>query len=211
MSNSQKIRRITGIAMLTAIAVVLQFVGNVINIGAASINLGLLPIAMAAILYGPFAGLFLGIVNGICVIPGAGAFLAHSVFGTIVVCLLKTGVAGFVSGLLFKLFKGRWMILGMFVSALIVPIINSSIFFVGCETLLKSWLDASYVEGGEGFANATLFLVKAVILVNFTSEFLSTLLLTPTIVYVIKIVTKKFNIGDNIGDNLYVNGNKDNK
>ena len=72
MSNSKLIRKITATAMLTALTVIFQFIGNQIVIGPVSINLSLLPIAIGAILYGPLVGLFLGMVNGALVLLGPG-------------------------------------------------------------------------------------------------------------------------------------------
>lgn len=101
-------RTIAGLGVLTAMVVVLQLLSNYVQFGPVSITLSLFPIAVGAMLYGPFGGLFLGLVNGAIVLTAPSTisfFFAYSPIGTIVVCLLKTGLAGFIAGLIFKLYK----------------------------------------------------------------------------------------------------------
>ena len=102
------VRTIAGLGVLTSMVVVLQLLSNYVQFGPVSITLSLFPIAVGAMLYGPFGGLFLGLVNGVLVLTAPSTisfFFAYSPVGTIVVCLLKTGLAGFVAGWLFKLYK----------------------------------------------------------------------------------------------------------
>ena len=102
------VRTIAGLGVLTAMVVVLQLLSNYVQFGPVSITLSLFPIAVGAMLYGPFGGLFLGLVNGAVVLSAPSTisfFFAYSPVGTIAICLLKTGLAGFVAGLIFKLYK----------------------------------------------------------------------------------------------------------
>ena len=115
------VRTIAGLGILTAMVVVLQLLSNYVQFGPVSITLSLFPIAVGAMLYGPLGGLFLGLVNGVIVLTAPSTisfFFAYSPVGTIVVCLLKTGLAGFVAGLIFKLYKKD--IKAEYVAALIV-------------------------------------------------------------------------------------------
>ena len=207
MDKSKLIRKMTGTAMLAALIVIFQVLGNFIAIGPVSINLSLLPIAIGAILYGPWAGLFLGVVNGISVMPGSAFFFGISVFGTIACCILKTGLAGFISGLVFKLFKGKWLIPGMFISSLLVPIINTGIFTIFGLTVFKDGLIEAFVGSGaiEDSSKFVSYFFIGFIGINFIFEFSTSLLLSPAIVTVIKLVSKNYNIGDDIGDKLYNN------
>ena len=105
---NERIRWIVTTGALSAIEVVLYILGLFIKVGPITINLSLIPIAVGALLLGPWCGLFLGFVNGIAVIltPDTMAvFMPLSVFGTILICLLKSMAAGFFSGLLFLAFK----------------------------------------------------------------------------------------------------------
>ncbi len=125
------VRMIAGLAILTAIVVVLQMLGSFIKFGPFSISLVLIPIVVGAAvycptadtfrkinmtkgerifswLYGPLAGAWLGLVFSIVVLMfDAAAFLAINVFGTVVTVLLKGTLAGFVSGIVYTLLR-KW-------------------------------------------------------------------------------------------------------
>ena len=65
--NSNKIKKITGLAIFISIVVVLQVFSNYVKFGQVSITLALIPIVVGAIIYGPWAGFLLGAVCGICI------------------------------------------------------------------------------------------------------------------------------------------------
>ncbi|MBQ7061184.1 MAG: hypothetical protein IJM85_05320 [Clostridia bacterium] len=102
-------RTVVGLGLLTAIVVVLQFVGATIKFGTFSISLVLMPIVIGAALYGVFAGAWLGLVFGVVVLLSgdAATFMAINPFGTIVTVLLKGILAGAVAGLVYQLLSGR--------------------------------------------------------------------------------------------------------
>ena len=68
MRASEKTRRLTGLALMTAIIVVLQVVASFVKFGPFPITLALAPIIIGAALYGPKAGAYLGGVFGIVVL-----------------------------------------------------------------------------------------------------------------------------------------------
>ena len=108
MKNFFTTKTIAGLGILTAMVVALQLLSNYVQFGPVSITLALFPIAVGAMLYGPIGGLFLGLVDGAMVLLAPSTisgFFAINPIGTIFVCLLKTGIAGLVSGLLFSLYK----------------------------------------------------------------------------------------------------------
>lgn len=96
-------RTLVGLGLLTAIVIVLQFIGAFLKFGTFSISLVLMPIVVGAALYGVFAGAWLGLVFGIVVLLSGDAnlFLGINPFGTIVTVLLKGILAGAVSGLVY--------------------------------------------------------------------------------------------------------------
>ena len=101
-------KTIAGLGVLTAMVVALQILSNYVQFGPISITLALFPIAVGAMLYGPIGGLFLGLVDGAMVLLAPSTisgFFAISPLGTIVTCLLKTGLAGLIAGFLFSLYK----------------------------------------------------------------------------------------------------------
>jgi len=197
MTNSQKIKKLVGIATLTALVVGLQFLSNYVSFGSISITLALIPIAMGAILYGPLVGFFLGAVMGGIVLtaPSTGGFLQHNLVATVFLCLLKTGLAGLVSGLLFKLFahlaknkenkktKNAFFAAGIIVAALVVPVINTGLFILGA-TIFFIGLFGDFIT-----------IINIVITTNFLVEFLVSAVLSPALVTLVRVLTKQYNLG----------------
>ena len=68
MNNSNgKTRRLAGLALFTAIVVVLQLLGSFIKVGPFAVSLVLIPIVVGAAVYGVKAGAWLGFVFGVVV------------------------------------------------------------------------------------------------------------------------------------------------
>lgn len=183
MKKRQLIKSITGLALLVALEVVLSIISNFMP-GTVNFNLALAPIAIGAALFGPYGGLFLGVINGIITLiaPGTQAFLAYNALMTVLLCIVKTGLAGFISGLVFNLIKKKNFNLSVIFSGLLVPIINTGVFILGVIVFFLPL----YGEGQE--AVATLF--SLVITVNFLIEFLISVLLTPAFIHIIRIINK---------------------
>ena len=99
-------RTLTGLALFTAIVVVLQFLGAFIRFGPFSISLVLIPIVIGAAIYGPKTGALRGATFGVVVtincitgadLGGQMVFQADPVI-CILVVLAKGTLAGFLSG-----------------------------------------------------------------------------------------------------------------
>lgn len=134
-SKSFTVKTIAALGVLTSLVVVLQVLSNFIQFGPVSITLALTPIVVGALLFGPIAGLFLGVVDGAIILtaPSTQGFFVINIWATVLVCLLKTGIAGFVAGLIFLLFKRKenLILLGPILAAISVPIINTGLFIEG--------------------------------------------------------------------------------
>lgn len=184
------VKKITGCAVLTTVEIVMIIISNYISIGPVNMNLSLVPIALGALLYGPWVGAILGLVNGVITIlsPYTGLFLAISPLGTVVVCLLKTSLAGFTCGMVYKLFEKKHSFLGTFVSSLLVPIINTGLFIVGCYIFFSSWV----IQGSASYSNQFTFFLMGVLGWNFLFEVLISTLLAPTVHQIVKVVSKKY-------------------
>ena len=209
MTNSQKIKKLVGLATLTALVVGLQFLSNYVSFGSVSITLALIPVAVGAILYGPLAGLFLGAVMGGIALaaPSTLGFLQYNVGLTILLCLVKTSVAGLVSGLLFKLFaniakkqsetnkKKMLFATGIIVAALVVPVINTGIFIVGA-TIIYNGYSVVLEDGSVIYPFASLGLtISAIITANFLIEFLVSAILSPALVTLVQVLTRQNDLG----------------
>ncbi len=196
--NSLMIKKLVGLATLTALVIVLQLLSNNVTFGNLSITLALIPIAVGAILYGPLAGLFLGMVMGGIVLTGADTqtyFLSVNPAATVVLCLVKSGVAGLVSGLLFKLFafiakkqssvnaKKGLFAAGIIVAALVVPLVNTFIFIFGAVIFFSVYYPS--LEAA----------IAAVIGTNFLVEFIISAALSPALVTLVKVLTRQYDLG----------------
>ena len=198
MTNSLKVKKLVGLATLTALVVGLQFLSNYVPFGSISITLALIPIAVGAVLYGPLAGLFLGAVMGAIAIVAPSTlsvFMPVNPGMTIVLCLLKTSIAGLVSGYLFKLFaffakkqkdvkkKKILFAAGIIVAALVVPVINTGLFIVGATIFFR-----------DVFGNF-VGVINAVLTTNFLVEFLVSAVLSPALVTLVKVLTRQYDLG----------------
>lgn len=180
------VEKFVGIAMLAAIVVVLQFVGNFIKFGNVSISLVLLPIVVGAVLYGPSAGAILGAVFGAVIIAGYISgnvdflWLANP-WATAIVCILKGASAGFVSGYVFKLFSkiksktGR--VVGSYLASIACPVVNTGIFLIAMFTIFKPQLVE--IAGGTGVVHFAFVVLAGL---NFLIEVAVNVLLAPAIV-----------------------------
>lgn len=104
--NSEKIHKLVGTGLLTALVAVVYFLTMGITVGPFNITFALIPIVVGAALYGWAAGGWLGLVFGAMVLftGGANAFLVINVPGTIITVLVKGAASGIVPGLIFKAF-----------------------------------------------------------------------------------------------------------
>ncbi len=181
MKRKIQINKMTGIAILGAIVVVLQLFSNYLPpLGTVSITLSLIPIVVGAAIYGPLAGFILGAVNGILVFfaPNTiGLFWPYGVFTTFMICVLKMALAGLVSGILYKLIYKKNNTLASIVASIIVPIVNTGLFAIAAYLF--------YYDLLEGFAagqNVMAFLFLSFIGINFIIElFVNSILSTVVI------------------------------
>ena len=187
MKNTS-VRKITGVAILLALLIVLQTLGNYIAVFGISINLALVPIAVGAIVYGPLAGAFLGLCNGAIILasPSTQAmYFQYSPVGTVFTCLLKATIAGLVAGLIFKAMKKNHSIAGGIISAVLVPIINTGLFLTFCFTIMRAAIDA---QAAGQTAISVVFSVP--VFANFAFELGSMIVLSPAIIKIYKIMTR---------------------
>ena len=189
--NSEKIHKLVGIGLLTALVAVVYFLTMGITVGPFNITFALIPIVVGAALYGWAAGGWLGLVFGAMVLftGGANAFLMINVPGTIITVLVKGAAAGLVPGLIYKALenKNRWA--ATICAAASAPIVNTGIFLLGC---LAFFMDTICVwAAGAGVENAGVYMVTAFVGVNFLVELGANLLLSSVIVRIVDIVKNK--------------------
>ena len=190
MKVNKKTSAVVGLGILTAIVIVLQAFASGIRFGVFSITLVLAPIIVGAALYGALAGAWLGLVFGIVVlITDASVFLAISVPGTIVTCLLKGIAAGAVAGLIYRALSKKNRLLAVIVAAIAAPVANTGLFLLGCRLFfyptIQDWAQQA------GFANAGSYLILGMVGVNFLVEAAVNLVLSSAIVQIVNYASKQ--------------------
>ena len=187
-------RRITWLAILLSLVIVLQTFGGSINIGAVQLNFTLIPIVLGAILLGPLAGLILGFACGVVVliqvIVGLVPFYTLIWTETPVVaaltCVLKTSIAGLLCGYVYKLVARKSVYVAVFLASAIVPIVNTSLFILGC---IGMWDAIVMIAGG---SNIFGFIILSLVGFNFFIELAVNVLVAPALYKVIKVIDKAF-------------------
>ncbi len=193
MVNNKKMSTrtmVTG-ALLTALVVILQFVGASIKMGPFSVSLVLIPIVIGAITCGKMVGTWLGFVFGVVVLASGDAapFWAVNTLGTIVTVLLKGAACGFVSGLVYeilvKAFKNRVTYVAATIAALVCPVVNTGVFLLGC---LVFFMDT--VREWAGGSDVGTYMIVGLVGINFIFEMAVNIIFAPAISHIIKVIKK---------------------
>lgn len=183
-------------AVLLALVIVLQAFGGTVMIGAVQLNFTLIPIVLGAILFGPLVGGFLGFACGIVVfiqvvigsVPFYALIWTNDPVVTTLTCIVKTTVAGIVSGLVYRWFLGKNELVATFVASALVPVINTLLFIVGCLFMT----DSVYASAEASGQNVLVFILVGLVTFNFFIEFAINLLVAPALHRVIGVVGKNF-------------------
>jgi len=185
-----RIRKITGLGVLTAVVIVLQLFGTGIRFGPFAVSLVNVPICIGAILYGVTGGLWLGLVFGMVVLLSGDAalFLVVSIPGTIITVLAKGMAAGAGAGAVYRLLSEKHRTLASAVSALACPVINTGLFLVGCMLFfmdtMRSWAAAA------GMENVAVYMLVGLVGINFIAELIVSAVLTPVLIRLIGMIRK---------------------
>lgn len=186
-ANRNYISTIVGVGLMTAVVVVLQLLSSVIRFGPFSITLALTAIIVGGAVYGIWAGAWLGLAMGITVLLSgdATAFMVINAFGTILTVLLKGGLAGFASSLVYKLIEKKSRFGAVVAAGITAPIVNTGIFLVGVYLFfydtVSQWADTLPV---------TEYIFTGLIGLNFPVELMVNLALSTVTVTIIGIVKK---------------------
>lgn len=202
MKANQKITNLTQLSLLTALVVALQMLSAVIPPigGTVSITLTLVPVVIGGIILGKKGGAVLGFAFGVivlinCVValdPGGNILWNASPLLTALICLVKGTAAGFLPACLYGLVRGNGaagegrVFAATLVAALSAPIVNTGLFIAGMALLFK---DTLYLWAGE--TNVVTYALLGLAGLNFLVEFIINIVLTPAILRIITVVTKK--------------------
>lgn len=184
-------RKLTLGGLLTALVIVLQVMGSFIRFGPFSVSLVLIPIVIGAATCGPYIGAWLGFVFGLAVLLSgdAAAFLVISVPGTIITVLAKGVLCGLCAGLVYRLFAHTNVYVGVFLAAIVCPLVNTGVFLLGCRLffwdMLITWAAAS------PFGNNMLaYVFGGLVGFNFLFELGANIILSPIVVKLLNIAQK---------------------
>lgn len=192
MNNSKRTgstRKMAGLAIFTAIIVVLQVLCTFIRFGPFSITLALAPIIIGTAMYGKGAGAYLGGVFGAVVLitgllgwDGGTVMLLMGMnpVACILICLLKGIAAGLAAGLCYELIAKKNERVGVLVSGIVCPIVNTGLFIVG---MLVFYFDT--ISGWAGGQNLLLYIIVGLTGVNFLVELAVNILLSAGITRII--------------------------
>jgi len=188
-------QKLTLLAILTAIVVLLQFLGAFVRFGPFSVSLVLMPIVVGAALIGRLAGGWLGLLFGVVVLASgdANAFFMVNPAGTVIVVILKGMLAGLAAGSVYKLLSGMSKMIGAVAAAVVCPIVNTGVFIIGSYVFflptLTEWGMAA------GFTSVTAFIFIGLVTANFLFELGLNVLLSPAIVRLIQFGRDRFGGG----------------
>ena len=187
-------KNVTVLSVLLALVIALQTFGGSFSIGPVQLNFTLVPIVLGALVLGPFAGALLGFACGIVVmiqvIMGLVPFYTLIWTETPVVaaltCVLKTTVAGLLSGYVYKWAAKKNKYLAVFLASATVPIVNTALFILGC---LGMWSAISSIAGGQDILG---FILVGLVTFNFFIELALNLLVAPALYRILKAVGGNF-------------------
>lgn len=192
-SNSlKKVKVLVGMAIFTAIVIVLQVVATGLGrLGLTPPSLVLIPIVIGSAIYGIRAGAWLGAVFGVVVllagVTGIDLFTAgmwsYNPFATATICLVKGVLAGVVSGAVFRALSKANRTLASIASAVVCPVVNTGLFLLGATVFFRSYLMQTYSVEAAGFVG---FLFLGLVGVNFLIEMAINLVLSPVLVRILK-------------------------
>lgn len=195
-TNRISTKTLVGLALFTAIIVILQLLGSFIRFGPFSISLVLLPIVVGAALYGPWAGAYLGAAFGVVVLAtgDAAAFLAVNPVGTVVTVMVKGTLSGLCAGLIYQLLQRANRYVAVGAAAVVCPVVNTGIFLLGCKLFFFETISAWAVEWaaqmGMETVNVTAYMFLGLAGGNFLFELLANVILCPVIIRLIRIGKK---------------------
>ncbi len=189
MRASEKTRRLTGLALLTAIIVVLQIVASFIKFGPFSITLALAPIIIGAALFGKGAGAWLGGVFGVVVLlacvmgwdVGGNILFTANPLLTAILCIVEGALAGLAAGAVFQAVSKKNMTGGSILAGIVSPVVNTGVFCLGLALFFYDTLVA-----WAGGTDLIYYIIFGLTGVNFLLELVINLVLSTVIVRVVK-------------------------
>ncbi len=195
--KKEKLKRMTGIALLIALVVVMQSISSVIPpVSGFTISLVLIPIVLGAAIYGPGAGALLGGVFGVIVymncITGSdvgGQMVFQASPGLCLLVVVGKGIlAGFAAGLVYRLI-GRIAngYVAMLCAAVVCPVVNTGVFLLSMVTVFN---DVINTWAGSVGADLMTYIFSFLLLLNFVPELIINVAFSPAGQRILQVLRK---------------------
>ena len=185
--NQEFTRKIAIVGLLTALTTVLSYI-KIPVVSNVTVNLVLPIVVIGSILCGPYVGAWLTVIPAITSFPEAALFMTYNLWGTILTLILKGLLAGYSAGIVYKLLSKKHPKLSVFCASVVAPIVNTSVFLLGCYVFIWSELIALAEENGVGVG----LLLFGLAGMNFIVELILNMALCPALMRVVNIYKKKF-------------------
>lgn len=190
-------KNVAVLGVLISLVIVLQLFASAIPMFGVTLNFSLIPIALGAILLGWAGGAIVGFVCGLVVFitmavlgqePSTAYLFQTNPAILTVMCIGKTTLAGFISGLIFKFFPKKNLFVAVCVATLIIPIINSGTYLTGIVLMKES--ASSFMGLPSSSAGLVFKVVFGIIWLNFVLEIVINIIFAPAIFRAIKVINK---------------------
>lgn len=191
MKRKTNVRYLTELALLTAIVLIMAYtpLGYLKTPWGVEITFIVIPVAVGAVVLGPMAGAFLGLIFGLTSFaqcfgasPMGAIFLQESPIGTFVVCVVNRVLVGLIPALLYLALKrfDKTRVAGIALCCFLAPALNTLFYIVGNWFIFSdTWLSvsiASYGYSGQGGFSLLAFML-GMVAVNGLAEAASGLVL----------------------------------
>lgn len=195
-ANAKKAsKQVAVLGLFTALIIILQILSAFMKIGIFPLSFVLVPIVLAANLYGIKESTILGAVFGVVVIvcnltgfDALGAILTQErPVLTTVICFLKGALAGLAAGLMAKALKNANQYLRVLCTAIITPVVNTGLFLLGISLMQDTIVDSMAKLGAPTTFSA---FVITIITINFAAELVINIIVSPALPNVIKAVKR---------------------
>lgn len=171
--KNKKLYDLVLLALFIAIELAMYLMGlGLVPIGPLKMSFLPVPVAVGAILMGPWQGAILGVAFGLCslwdAVSGASimtnAFFAISPVHTVILCVGMRALMGLCVGAIFQLLRkvDHKRIISYYASALAAPLLNT-VFFMGYIVLF--FYQTDYIQNlvsTKGAANPFMFVILLV-------------------------------------------------
>lgn len=175
-------------AILTALVIILQFMGAFVRFGPFSVSMVLVPIVLGASVCSSAIGAWLGLVFGLIVLLSgdASAFIAVNPLGTVITVLLKGILCGFFAGITYKVAAKKNKYFAVTLAAIVCPLVNTGIFLLGCFVFFMPTISEWAAAFGFG-NNVTQYMIFGLVGANFLFEIATNMVLAPVIVRLLNL------------------------